>query len=60
VSRGGGGEDFPRVEWVKGLENPTEGSKNILRWLVQHGYADGDIRKVVGGNALRLLSQVWP
>ncbi len=59
-SRGGGGEDFPRVEWVRGIENPTEGSKNILRWLVKHGYADDDIRNVMGGNALRLLSQVWP
>ncbi|HSW30349.1 MAG TPA: membrane dipeptidase [Longimicrobiales bacterium] len=55
-----GTADFPRVEYVKGLENPTEGSKNILRWLVKHGYPDEDIRKVMGGNALRLLEQVWP
>lgn len=55
-----GTADFPRVEYVKGLENPTEGSKNIVRWLVKHGYADEDIRKVMGGNALRLLAQVWP
>jgi membrane dipeptidase len=55
-----GTADFPRVEYVKGLENPTEGSKNILRWLVAHGYADEDVRKVMGGNALRLLAQVWP
>ncbi|NJD20441.1 MAG: diguanylate cyclase [Gemmatimonadetes bacterium] len=55
-----GTADFPRVAYVKGLENPTEGSKNILRWLVKHGYPDEDIRKVMGGNALRLLEQVWP
>ncbi|HSG07976.1 MAG TPA: membrane dipeptidase [Longimicrobiales bacterium] len=55
-----GTADFPRVEYVKGLENPTEGSKNIVRWLVKHGYGDDDIRKVMGGNALRILSQVWP
>lgn len=55
-----GTADFPRVEYVKGLENPTEGSKNIARWLVKHGYSDEDIRKVMGGNALRLLGQVWP
>ena len=55
-----GTEEFPRVAYVKGLENPTEGSKNIARWLVKHGYGDEDIRKVMGGNALRLLSQVWP
>ena len=30
--------EFERVEYVRGLENPTEGSKNIVRWLVAHGY----------------------
>jgi len=50
---------YEPVEYVKGLENPTEGSKNILRWLVAHGYSDQDIEKVMGGNALRLLGQVW-
>jgi membrane dipeptidase len=47
------------VPYVKGLENPSETSWNILRWLVKHGYSDGDIEKVVGGNALRLLKTVW-
>jgi membrane dipeptidase len=62
-SRGGSGrtdQDFEPVEYVKGLENPTEGSKNIVRWLVKHGYSDDDIEKVMGGNALRLVGQVWP
>jgi membrane dipeptidase len=62
-SRGGSGrtdQDFEPVEYVKGLENPTEGSKNIVRWLVKHGYSDDDIEKVMGGNAMRLLGQVWP
>jgi membrane dipeptidase len=44
---------------VEGIENPTEGSRNILRWLVKEGYSDGDIEKAMGGNALRLLGQVW-
>lgn len=51
--------DYEEVEYVKGLENPTEGSRNIVRWLVKHGYSDGDIAKAMGGNALRLLRVVW-
>ena len=55
-----GDAQFEPVEYVQGIENPTEGSKNIVRWLVKHGYGDEDIRKVMGGNALRLLTRVWP
>jgi membrane dipeptidase len=54
-----GGSEFEEVPYVQGLENPTEGSFNILRWLVAHGYADDEIEKVIGGNALRLLDTVW-
>jgi membrane dipeptidase len=50
---------YEEVPYVKGLENPTEASVNILRWLVKHGYSDEDIRKVLGENALRVLKQVW-
>jgi membrane dipeptidase len=50
---------YQEVEYVKGLENPTEASKNILRWLVAHDYSEGDIRKVLGGNILRVLKEVW-
>lgn len=52
-------QHFEEVEYVRGLENPTEGSKNIFRWLVKHGYSDEEITKVMGGNALRLLDEVW-
>lgn len=51
--------DHPRVEYVRGLENPTEASHNILRWLVKKGYSDPDIAKVIGGNALRVMREVW-
>lgn len=53
-------EEHPRVEYVRGLENPSEGSHNILRWLVAHDYSDADIAKVLGGNVLRVLREVWP
>jgi len=47
------------MEYVKGLENPNEAIENAVRWMVKHGYSDGEIEKVVGGNALRLLREVW-
>lgn len=50
---------YEEVNYVKGLENPTEASWNVLRWLVKHNYSDNDIEKVIGGNALRVLGQVW-
>ena len=46
-------------DYVKGMENPTECLQNITRWMVKHGYSDEEIAKVIGGNALRLLKQVW-
>ena len=54
-----GNMDFPRVEWVDGLENPAEAFPNIVRWLVKHGYSDEDIAKAIGGNTMRVLKQVW-
>ncbi|HEX6989435.1 MAG TPA: membrane dipeptidase, partial [Bacillota bacterium] len=54
-----GGEEYPRVQYVRGLENPAECFPNIVRWLVKHGYSDDDIAKVIGGNTLRVLREVW-
>ncbi|MFO8082769.1 MAG: membrane dipeptidase [Desulfobacterales bacterium] len=51
--------DFEEVEYVEGLENPSECFPNIVRWLVKHGYSDVDISKVIGGNTLRVLGEVW-
>ena len=59
----------PRMNWpvpdgavdpgyVKGLENPNE-YVNIMRWMIKHGYGDGEIQKVVGLNAMGLLERVW-
>lgn len=32
---------------------------NIVRWLVTHGYKDEEIARAIGGNALRVMKQVW-
>jgi len=50
--------EFPRAEFVDGLENPSEYS-NIVRWLVKNGYSDNEIRKVIGENILRVTKRVW-
>ncbi len=50
---------FEHVEYVLGVENATEASKDILRWLVKHHYREEDIAKVLGGNVLRVLGEVW-
>ncbi|MDD2630773.1 MAG: membrane dipeptidase [Limnochordia bacterium] len=52
-------QEFPEVDYVRGLENPTEASHNILRWLVKHDYSTEDIQKVLGKNILRVLEDVW-
>jgi membrane dipeptidase len=44
--------------YVKGLENPNE-FVNIARWMIKHGYSDGEIAKIIGLNALRVLEKVW-
>jgi membrane dipeptidase len=54
-----GQTDFPEVEFVDGIENPAEEFPNIVRWLVKHNYSDDDVRKVLGGNIMRVLRQVW-
>jgi len=57
--QGGADQEYEEVAYVEGIENPTEGSRNIVRWLVKHGYSDEDIEKAMGGNALRILGEVW-
>jgi membrane dipeptidase len=50
--------DHELVDYVEGLENLSE-FPNVIRWLVDHGYPDDQIEKLVGGNALRALGDVW-
>ena len=53
------GVDYDEVPFVKYFENPTEASWNIVRELIKRGYSEEDIAKVIGGNALRVLNEVW-
>ncbi|MFD1038421.1 membrane dipeptidase, partial [Virgibacillus byunsanensis] len=53
------GPKFDEVPYVKGVENPTEAYQNVVRWLVKHGYSDGDIKKVMGENIMRVLKDTW-
>jgi membrane dipeptidase len=54
-----GATDMPEMEYVKGLENPTEANNNFVRYLVKSGYSDEDIAKAIGGNTLRVLKEAW-
>lgn len=53
------GLEYPRVEHVAGMENPGEAMRNAVGWMVKHGWADADIAKVAGGNAVRVLRETW-
>ncbi len=54
-----GGPQAAEVEQVEGLENPSENFPNIVRWLLKQGYGDTEIAKVVGGNIVRALGEIW-
>jgi len=59
VKKSHGNLDYPRMPYVKGLENPAEAFPNIVRCLVKNGYSDQEIKKLIGTNALRILKQIW-
>lgn len=48
------------VEYVKGMDNPTEAWHNFVRYLVREEYSDSEIAKVLSGNTLRALEEIWP
>jgi membrane dipeptidase len=54
------GPQHPVVDYVDGLENPSEAFHNIAAWLVRDGLSDEEIIKVLGGNVLRALADIWP
>jgi membrane dipeptidase len=55
-----GGPTYEKVDYVDGLENPTENFTNIAEWLVQRGFSDDDISAVLGANIIRALEGIWP
>ena len=59
IGQAHGAVDHPRVPYVSGMENPAECFSNIVGWLVTHGYSDDEIAKVIGGNIIRVLQEVW-
>jgi membrane dipeptidase len=54
-----GGPSYEPVEYVNGLENPTENFANICDWLVGHGFSDAEVQQVLGGNIYRALGEIW-
>ena len=51
--------DYSKVElYPKGLETPDE-MPNIAVVLTGQGYIEEEVVKVLGGNWLRLLGEVW-
>jgi membrane dipeptidase len=52
-------DQLKELKYVRGMENPTECLQNVARWMVKHGYSDAEIAKIIGGNAMRLLKEVW-
>ncbi|WP_394237173.1 dipeptidase [Niallia oryzisoli] len=52
------GEHFEESSCVIGLENPTEATKNMMKWMITQNYSIHDIQKIIGGNALRVLQDI--
>jgi membrane dipeptidase len=52
-------EVLKKLKYVRGMENPSECLMNVTRWMINHGYSDQEIAKIIGGNGLRLLKEVW-
>jgi len=45
-------------KYVEGFQD-VEDTINVTEEMLKHGFSDDDTKKVLGGNWLRLLKQVW-
>lgn len=50
---------YDQIEYVRGMENPSEAMTNIIRWLIKNNYTEEDMKKALGTNIMRVLKQVW-
>jgi len=59
VDHVGLGSDFDGVggELAEGLRSVAD-YPNLIAWLQARGYSDADIRKILGGNLLRVWREV--
>ena len=44
---------------AKGLEDVSKLKLNLIRGLVNRGYSDQEISKILGGNFLRVYRKIW-
>lgn len=51
-------EDSDGSITVKGLDHPKR-MYDLTEGLIRRGYSDSDIRQIIGGNAVRVLGNVW-
>jgi membrane dipeptidase len=52
-------QKFPEFPPMKGLEEGLGDWPKITRRLLERGYKADDVRKIIGGNMLRVMRQVW-
>lgn len=49
--------DGPSVEWIHGLRDYRD-FPNVTAGLIARGYSDQDVKKIIGGNWMRVLGEI--